>query len=105
MFYIIVTGKPSAPECPKVTEISRDFVSLVWTEPDSDGGSPITGYVIERKDDTKNNWILASHVNDASCRSTEITNLFEGTTYNFRVAAENKIGTGEFANIPESVTA
>ena len=45
-FTVVMLGKPSAPESLKVTEVSKDFVTLTWTEPESDGGSPITGMLL-----------------------------------------------------------
>ena len=42
---------PDAPNTPKVTEVGQDFVALHWDTPDSDGGAPIKGYIIERYND------------------------------------------------------
>jgi len=32
-------------------------VTLTWNEPDEDGGSPITGYWVERYDPEQDKWI------------------------------------------------
>ena len=85
-----------------MTEITKDSASLSWDEPESDGGSPITSYLIEKQDVSKTAWISAGH---SDAKKTKISKLFEGTTYNFRVAAENKIGVGEFATTDDSYTA
>jgi hypothetical protein len=41
---------PAAPGAPTPTDWSQNHVDLIWKEPVSDGGSPITGYIIEKKD-------------------------------------------------------
>lgn len=48
-----VAGKPGTP---KIKDFDRDFVELEWTRPDTDGGAPITGYVIEKKDRFAPDW-------------------------------------------------
>lgn len=35
---------------PTVTDWDKDHVDLKWTPPKEDGGAPITGYVVEKKD-------------------------------------------------------
>lgn len=87
-----------------VTEVYKDHISLSWEEPESDGGSPITGYVIEKRDASKTTWITAGNV-DKDTMSFQVTKLFEGSSYLFRVSAENKIGIGEPAALSEPVTA
>jgi hypothetical protein len=45
-----VSAVPTAPGAPVPTDWSQNHVDLIWKEPVSDGGSPITGYIIEKKD-------------------------------------------------------
>ena len=101
-FTIISPDKPSAPQNLRVTEVSKDFVTLTWDTPESDGNAPITGYVIEKLDTTKTSWASAGSTDNLTFKAKR---LFEGSNYLFRVAAENKIGTGEFAVLTEAVTA
>ena len=38
-----------APDQPKIDKITKDSVSLSWKKPANDGGSKITGYIIEKR--------------------------------------------------------
>lgn len=38
-----------APDQPKVEKVTKDSVTLSWKKPANDGGSKITGYVIEKR--------------------------------------------------------
>ena len=42
-----ILGKPLGPL--EVSEIKADGCTLTWRKPETDGGSPITGYTVERK--------------------------------------------------------
>ena len=42
---MICAGYPGAPEIPSLVVGNRDLISTVWTLPDSDGGSPVTGFL------------------------------------------------------------
>ena len=44
------TEKPSKPTNLHVTDIWKDYMTVVWEAPKSDGGSPITGYTLEQRD-------------------------------------------------------
>uniref|UniRef100_A0A6I8QTY6 Titin n=1 Tax=Xenopus tropicalis TaxID=8364 RepID=A0A6I8QTY6_XENTR len=69
-------------------------VSLAWEEPETDGGSKITGYIIERRDIKRKTWVLVTDHAD-SCEYT-VTGLQKGgVEYLFRVSAKNRVGAGE----------
>lgn len=46
MLVLAVPGRPGQP-VPEDWDV--DYVDLTWTSPKDDGGSPITGYIVERK--------------------------------------------------------
>jgi N,N-dimethylformamidase beta subunit-like protein/fibronectin type III domain protein len=83
-------GVPGAPT--NVTGVAGNAsVALSWTAPASDGGSPITGYRITP-------YIGANAqtpiLTGSPATTRNITGLTNGTTYTFRVAAINAVGTG-----------
>ena len=69
-------------------------MDLVWKEPFTDGGSPITGYIIEKKDKYTSLWEKALETNTPKPQAL-ITGLIEGNEYQFRVIAINKAGQSE----------
>ena len=48
--------KPGVVKNLTVGEITESTVALSWELPDDNGGSDITGYVIERRDISKTSW-------------------------------------------------
>ena len=86
---------PNAPKQPTVQEIYKDQALLTW-EPPADGGKPITGYVIERKETMTNRWTRTSG-KDRIFPKVEyfVPDLLEGCEYEFRVMAENVVGLGD----------
>jgi len=68
-------------------------VTLSWTAPSSDGGSPITGYNIYRSTTPggEGNTALATGVTTTNYTDNSVTN---GTTYYYTVAAVNAVATG-----------
>lgn len=48
---------PGAPYKLEGSDIAKDSLTLTWYEPDEDGGSPITGYWVERYEADHDKWI------------------------------------------------
>lgn len=82
---------PSSPGIPKIIEVGGDFVNLSWDKPESDGGSRIQGYWIDKREAGSEAW---QRVNMAICSPNQIniSNLIEGRQYEFRVFAQNEGG-------------
>ncbi len=46
---ILILDEPGKPGNAEVVDWDADHADIKWTKPESDGGSPITGYIIEYK--------------------------------------------------------
>lgn len=77
-----------------MTDVTKDSVTLHWSPPKEDGGSPITSYVIEKQDTKRKTWTTIQKVNGET-NHLKVDKLQEGTKYMFCVRAENKSGLGE----------
>ena len=70
-----------------------ELFKVKFVSKQSDGGKPITHYVVEKKDKSSGRW---SPVNKF-CRGTEcyVNDLEGGEEYEFRVSAVNSLGQSE----------
>lgn len=53
---------PSAPDMPKVDKVTKNSVTLSWGKPLRDGGSKITGYLIEKKPKGAREWDIINTI-------------------------------------------
>lgn len=74
--------------------LSSDSCKLNWYFPENDGGSPISNYVVEKREAERKAWTSVSFT--ASRQNAVAHGLTTGKAYFFRVAAENSIGVGPF---------
>ena len=84
---------PGQPGMPTIEDYDRDWAELKWEPPIRDGGAPIEGYIIEKKDKYSPNWVQAAEVSGPVCQG-KVKGLHEGDKYEFRVRAVNKAGPG-----------
>jgi hypothetical protein len=90
---IIVLDKPGQCEGPlESVETTKNSVTLQWNPPKDDGGSELSGYVIERCEVGTDDWDKCPGV--FILPKAKIKNLPEGKAFKFRVAAENIHGVG-----------
>uniref|UniRef100_A0AC35U477 Twitchin n=1 Tax=Rhabditophanes sp. KR3021 TaxID=114890 RepID=A0AC35U477_9BILA len=94
-------GKPGAPD---ITDWDVDRVNLQWTPPTSDGGAPITQYIIEKKSKHSRDWQECGKVTGADTEA-EVTGLKEGEEYIFRIIPVNKAGPGEASDPSRKILA
>ena len=93
---------PDPPGKPEPVDWDKDFVELKWDRPAKDNGSPITGYVIEKRDDS-GRWVKAAEIKGDTPKG-KVENLDEGETYEFRVRAVNDAGQSDPSQTSKPVT-
>jgi parallel beta-helix repeat protein len=71
------------------------YIELSWLAPSSNGGSPITDYVIYRSTTSGSGFIQVGEVNDLYYNDTGLSN---GVTYFYIVVSKNIIGESPFSN-------
>ncbi|ERL88522.1 hypothetical protein D910_05908 [Dendroctonus ponderosae] len=82
---------PSPPLNLKIKDLTSRSATLTWEPPENDGGSEITGYVIEKKLEFMPKWEKV-YTLEAFTLEYTLENLKEKSDYIFRVYAENAIG-------------
>uniref|UniRef100_A0A670HYW1 Titin n=1 Tax=Podarcis muralis TaxID=64176 RepID=A0A670HYW1_PODMU len=80
------------PGRPDAIVITRNYITLKWKKPEYDGGSRITGYVVEKRELPEGRWMKASFTNVTETEFT-VTGLVEDQRYEFRVIARNAAGS------------
>ena len=75
---------------------------LTWEAPVDNGGRGITTYAVEYSSNGGSTWVEFTHANSTST-SLNVTGLTNGTSYIFRVAATNSVGTGSFSTSSDAV--
>ena len=93
-----VRGTPGAPGPPRpYPALQSNKISMGWTPPTDDGGSPITHYEVQE---------LRSN-RSITCRTNECDfgGLENAKAYTFKVRAVNKVGKGDWSSVSKSAYA
>ena len=88
-------GKPAAP----TLSVKDQSLGVSWSAPSSDGGAAITGYKVGRCSTScasDSSWTVKTL--NATGTTTDLTSLTNGTSYQVRVAAVNRSGTGSWSD-------
>lgn len=102
---VIRTDKPARPLGPlKAEEVRANHIKVKWQKPADNGGSEITGYVLEKMDMDTGRWVPAGE-----CGPDKDTFTVDGLTpkkkYKIRVKAVNKEGESEPLEMDEPIMA
>ncbi|XP_046632684.1 titin homolog isoform X7 [Daphnia pulicaria] len=91
-FLVTVANRPSMPGKPLTADVSESVVSLHWDPSEDDGGCEITCYIVEYNRLGWDMWLKATTSKQPHIR---LGDLIPGSTYVFRVKAENPFGVSE----------
>lgn len=73
------------------------MIFLNWDDPVDNGGSDLTGFLVERRDAKMHTWRQPVETTSSKC---ECMGIVEGQVYVFRVMAKNKYGLGPPVELP-----
>lgn len=96
--------KPGKPGVPEIKNVSKNQVTLSWTPPKDTGGCEITDYIVEYRAEEAFKWKRSTTEKILGTIHT-VKGLQEQTTYQFRVAAVNKMGAGPYSEVTLPVKA
>jgi len=98
-----ILGIPLEPTNLHVTSTNAGAISVAWNAPKTDGGTAITGYIVEYCRSGSTNWVKSGAT---EAFAFDLTDLKEGELYFVRVFSENIAGRSKKATeISEPVRA
>ena len=95
---------PGPPGKPQAYEVLRDQCSIRYSAPKDDGGSSITGYIIECCNMVTGEWFKVSGKYPITECVYTVTGMVEGSKVRFRVRAVNAAGYGEPSKESDIIT-
>ena len=98
----VVPGEPSNVE---VSHITAKSCIITFKGPETDGGSPIEGYLVEKRDKRSHTWLKCNKIDLVKDTKYRVTGLFENTQYLFRVSAKNVVGFGKHSEPSDVIMA
>ncbi|MFH1330691.1 MAG: fibronectin type III domain-containing protein [Actinomycetota bacterium] len=92
-------GAPTEPRAPATTP-GDGQVQVSWGAPFSEGGAPVTDYVVHHRIKGTTTWAVFCD-GRSTVRHTNVLGLTNGETYEFRAAAKNAYGRGPWSEVVE----
>ena len=86
---------PGPPVSAKYTEVLATSMKLSWEPPLKDGGAPINGYIVDKRETSRPNWAQVSTKIKGDVLEFNVEKLINGHEYQFRIRAENMWGVGD----------
>jgi len=86
---------PTPPGTPEILVSGKDFATIEWLKPESNGGSPLIHYLVERRERKSARWVKVNRDGAFLDTMLKVSGLTEGNIYQFRVTAINKAGDSE----------
>jgi titin len=80
---------------PDIVSMQKGCATLRWTRPQSDGGSQITTFRVERRTVGAYLWEPVNPTERITETTYTVTGLQPDTDYEFRILAENKAGVSQ----------
>uniref|UniRef100_A0A8C3F649 Titin n=1 Tax=Chrysemys picta bellii TaxID=8478 RepID=A0A8C3F649_CHRPI len=120
---VVATEEPAPPKRLDIIDTTKSSAVLAWLKPDHDGGSRVTGYLLEMKQKGSDYWVEAVTIKTTKDRTTlivkdsmrvnrdytvydtrlKVTGLMEHSEYQFRVTAVNAAGNSEPSDASQSI--
>ena len=95
---IAVAGAPTNV----VGNFGNAQAAISWTAPSSNNGSAITDYTIQYSSNGGTSWSTFAHTASTATSAT-VTGLTNGTSYTFKVAAVNGVGTSAYSSVSSAI--
>lgn len=105
IFICSFTESPSAPGKPMLLptyDTPSETLTIKWERPNTDGGSPIIGYLVEQRRVGSPTWSKAA-ASLVPYPEMVISSLEPGRRYQFRVFAQNVVGISESSLISDPI--
>lgn len=90
-----IPDPPGPPAKIRISDTTKSSITLAWSKPVYDGGSAVTGYVVEMRQGEEEEWTIVSTKEEVRTTEYVVSNLKPGVNYYFQVSAVNCAGQGE----------